>query len=99
MSPRWRHRARAPELDGIGPYLGEVVTLSDAEPVDVAQVLRDTKAHVLINLLPVGSEEAVKFYAEQALAAGCGFVNCIRCSSPASRSGVPLRGGERPDHR
>ena len=68
---------RAPEHDGIGTYLGEVVTLSDAEPVDVAQVLRDTKAHVLINLLPVGSEEAVKFYAEQALAAGCGFVNCI----------------------
>jgi myo-inositol-1-phosphate synthase len=68
---------RGPTMDGIGKYLSEVVELSEAEPVDVAQVLRDTKADVLINLLPVGSEEAVKFYAEQALAAGTGFVNCI----------------------
>lgn len=68
---------RGPTMDGIGKYLSEVVELSDAEPVDVAQVLRDSKADVLLNLLPVGSEEAVKFYAEQALAAGCGFVNCI----------------------
>ena len=68
---------RGPTLDGIGKYLGEVVELSDAEPVDVAAALRDARADVLINLLPVGSEEAVKFYAEQALAAGTGFVNCI----------------------
>ncbi|MCW2973981.1 MAG: myo-inositol-phosphate synthase [Thermoleophilia bacterium] len=68
---------RAPTLDGIGQYLGEVVELSEAEPVDVVQVLRDTKADVLLNLLPVGSEEAVKFYAEAALEAGTGFVNCI----------------------
>ena len=68
---------RGPTLDGIGKYLSEVVELSDAEAVDVAQVLRDTQADVLVNLLPVGSEEAVKFYAEAALAAGTGFVNCI----------------------
>jgi myo-inositol-1-phosphate synthase len=68
---------RGPTRDGIGKYLGEVVELSTAEPVEVAQVLRDREVDVLINLLPVGSEEAVKFYAEQALAAGCGFVNCI----------------------
>lgn len=68
---------RGPTMDGIGKYLSEVVELSDAQPVDVAAVLRETKADVLLNLLPVGSEEAVKFYAEQALAAGCGFVNCI----------------------
>ncbi len=68
---------RGPTHDGIGKYLAEVVELSDAEPVDVAAVLRETKADVLVNLLPVGSEQAVRFYAEQALAAGCGFVNCI----------------------
>jgi myo-inositol-1-phosphate synthase len=68
---------RGPTLDGIGKYLAEVVELSTAEPVDVAQVLRDTKADVLINLLPVGSQQAVEFYAEAALAAGTGFVNCI----------------------
>ncbi|MBC7460227.1 MAG: inositol-3-phosphate synthase [Thermoleophilia bacterium] len=68
---------RGPTLDGIGKYLGEIVELSVAEPVDVAQVLRDTQADVLINLLPVGSQKAVEFYAEQALAAGTGFVNCI----------------------
>ncbi len=68
---------RGPTLDGIGKYLGEVVELSTAEPVDVAAVLREREVDVLINLLPVGSEEAVKFYAEQALAAGTGFVNCI----------------------
>ncbi|MCW2927794.1 MAG: myo-inositol-phosphate synthase [Thermoleophilia bacterium] len=68
---------RGPTLDGIGKYLGEVVELSTEEPVDVAAVLRERKVDVLINLLPVGSEEAVKFYAEQALAAGTGFVNCI----------------------
>jgi myo-inositol-1-phosphate synthase len=68
---------RGPTLDGIGKYLSEVVELSDAEPVDVAAVLREVQADVLVNLLPVGSEEAVKFYAEQALAAGVGFVNCI----------------------
>ncbi|MCW2959684.1 MAG: putative 1L-myo-inositol-phosphate synthase [Thermoleophilia bacterium] len=68
---------RGPTLDGIGKYLSEVVELSAAEPVDVAQVLRDTKTDVLINLLPVGSQQAVEFYAEAALAAGTGFVNCI----------------------
>jgi myo-inositol-1-phosphate synthase len=68
---------RGPTLDGIGKYLSEVVELSDAPAVDVAQVLRDREVDVLINLLPVGSEEAVKFYAEAALAAGTGFVNCI----------------------
>ncbi|MCW2926664.1 MAG: putative myo-inositol-phosphate synthase, partial [Thermoleophilia bacterium] len=68
---------RGPTLDGIGKYLSEVVELSEAEPVDVVQVLRDTKADVLINLLPVGSQQAVEFYADAALKAGTGFVNCI----------------------
>ncbi|PKO23035.1 MAG: inositol-3-phosphate synthase [Chloroflexi bacterium HGW-Chloroflexi-1] len=68
---------RGPTLDGLGKYLRQVITESDAEPVDVAQALRDAKADVLINYLPVGSEEGARYYAEQALAAGVGFINCI----------------------
>ena len=68
---------RGPTLDGLGKYLRQVITESEAQPVDVAQVLRDAKADVLINYLPVGSEAGARFYAEQALAAGVGFVNCI----------------------
>lgn len=76
---------RGPTLDGIGKYLGEVVELDDSDPVDVAEVLRASEADVLVNLLPVGSEQAVQYYAEQALAAGCGFVNCI----PVFIAGTP----------
>jgi myo-inositol-1-phosphate synthase len=68
---------RGPTLDGLGKYLRQVVTESDAAPVDVAQVLKDTRADVLINYLPVGSEQGARYYAEQALKAGVGFVNCI----------------------
>jgi myo-inositol-1-phosphate synthase len=68
---------RGPTLDGLGKYLRQVITESEAQPVDVAQALRDAKADVLINYLPVGSEAGARFYAEQALAAGVGFVNCI----------------------
>jgi myo-inositol-1-phosphate synthase len=68
---------RGPTLDGLGKYLRQVITESSAEPVDVAQALRAAHADVLINYLPVGSEQGARFYAEQALAAGCGFVNCI----------------------
>ena len=68
---------RGPTLDGLGKYLRRVITESDAAPVDVAQALRDARADVLINYLPVGSEEGARFYAEQALKAGVGFVNCI----------------------
>jgi myo-inositol-1-phosphate synthase len=68
---------RGPTLDGLGKYLRRVITESDAEPVDVAQALRNARADVLINYLPVGSEEGARFYAEQALKAGAGFVNCI----------------------
>ena len=68
---------RGPTLDGLGLYYRETVTESDAPPVDVAQVLRDTGTDVLINYLPVGSERAARFYAEQALEAGVAFVNCM----------------------
>lgn len=63
--------------DGLGQYVSTVVEESDAAPVDVVQVLKDTKADVLVNYLPVGSEEATKWYVEQALEAGCAFVNGI----------------------
>ena len=68
---------RGPTMDGIGKYLNGVLTESDAAPVNVAQVLRDTRADVVVCYLPVGSEKAVRHYAEQALEAGCGFVNCV----------------------
>jgi len=68
---------RGPTLDGLGKYLRQVIVESPAEPVDVAQALRAAQADVLINYLPVGSEQGVRFYAGQALAAGVGFINCV----------------------
>ena len=68
---------RGPTGDGLGEYYRQVITESDAEPVDVAQVLRDTKAEILISYLPVGSEQADKAYAQAAIDAGCAFVNCL----------------------
>ena len=93
---------RGPTLDGLGKYLRQVITESEAQPVDVAQVLRDAKADVLINYLPVGSEAGARFYAEQALAAGVGFVNCIPvfiAKNPEWRqrfkdAGVPIIGDD-----
>jgi myo-inositol-1-phosphate synthase len=69
--------SRGPTLDGIGQYLSEVVEEAAEPAVDVAAVLRETNADVLVNYLPVGSDQATKFYMEQALAAGCAVVNCI----------------------
>jgi myo-inositol-1-phosphate synthase len=63
--------------DGIGQYLSDIVHKAPGETDDVAGILRDTGADVVVNYLPVGSEEATKWYVEQALAAGCAFVNCI----------------------
>jgi myo-inositol-1-phosphate synthase len=68
---------RGPTLDGIGRYLRDVVPESDAAPVDVAAVLRERQVDVLVSYLPVGSEAATRWYAEQAIAAGVGFVNAI----------------------
>ncbi|HEV8634543.1 MAG TPA: inositol-3-phosphate synthase [Chloroflexota bacterium] len=66
-----------PRLDGVGRYTDGLVRPLDGEGADVARILRDTGTDVLINYLPVGSEAATRFYVEQALAAGCGVVNCI----------------------
>src|SRR5581483_3733517 len=68
---------RGPTYDGIGKYLKEVVVESPLPADDVAGVLRKTGAEVVVCYLPVGSDKAVRWYAEQALKAGCGFVNCI----------------------
>jgi myo-inositol-1-phosphate synthase len=63
--------------DGIGKYLSQVITKAPGETADVVKILQDTKTDVVVSYLPVGSEEATKWYVEQVLAAGCGFVNCI----------------------
>lgn len=68
---------RGPTNDGIGKYLRGVVHEADQASVDVARVLRETRTDVVVNFLPVGSQQAAEFYAEQALAAGCAFVNCM----------------------
>jgi myo-inositol-1-phosphate synthase len=68
---------RGPTLDGLGHYYREIVEEAPASPVDVAQALRDSNTDVLVSYLPVGSEAATRFYAEAALQAGVGFVNCI----------------------
>jgi myo-inositol-1-phosphate synthase len=68
---------RGPTLDGLGRYYAEIVEESDQAPVDVAEALRRAKADVLVCYLPVGSEQAARFYAQAALDAGVGFVNCL----------------------
>ena len=68
---------RGPTMDGLGHYLKQVIEESPAPAVDVAEVLRATKTDVLINYLPVGSEEAVRWYMEQALQAGVAVVNAM----------------------
>ncbi|MDP9491253.1 MAG: hypothetical protein M3P42_03495, partial [Actinomycetota bacterium] len=63
--------------DGLGKYLKQKITKAPGETADIVGILKETKADVLVCYLPVGSEQATKWYVEQALAAGCGFVNCI----------------------
>ncbi len=63
--------------DGLGKYLSEVIEKAPGDTVDIVKLLRDTKTDVVVSYLPVGSEEATKWYVEQILEAGCGFVNCI----------------------
>ena len=63
--------------DGLGKYLSEVIEKAPGSTADIAGLLRATNTHVVINYLPVGSEEATKWYVEHVLAAGCALVNCI----------------------
>ncbi|HEX4672028.1 MAG TPA: inositol-3-phosphate synthase, partial [Solirubrobacteraceae bacterium] len=63
--------------DGLGKYLKEKITKAPGPTADIVEILRETHTDVVVSYLPVGSEEATKWYVEQILEAGCGFVNCI----------------------
>ena len=63
--------------DGLGKYLKQKITKAPGETADIVQILKDTHTDVVVSYLPVGSELATKWYVEQVLEAGCGFVNCI----------------------
>ncbi len=63
--------------DGLGKYLSEIIEKAPGDTVDIVKLLKETKTDVVVNYLPVGSEEATKWYVEQILDAGCGLVNCI----------------------
>jgi len=93
---------RGHTLDGLGKYYRETIDESDAEPVDVVSVLKETQADVLVCYLPVGSEEAAKFYAQCAIDAGVAFVNALPvfiASDPVwakkfEDAGVPIIGDD-----
>jgi myo-inositol-1-phosphate synthase len=93
---------RGHTLDGLGKYYRETIDESDSEPVDVVQVLKDSKADVLVSYLPVGSEEADKYYAQCAIDAGVAFVNALPvfiASDPEwaakfEAAGVPIIGDD-----
>ncbi|UAL29973.1 inositol-3-phosphate synthase [Nocardioides rotundus] len=93
---------RGHTLDGLGRYYREMVEESAAEPVDVVQVLKDREVDVLVSYLPVGSEEADKFYAQCAIDAGVAFVNALPvfiASDPEwaakfEEAGVPIIGDD-----
>ncbi len=63
--------------DGLGKYLSEIIEKAPGSTCDIVEILKETKTDVVLSYLPVGSEEATKWYVEQILTAGCGFVNCI----------------------
>jgi myo-inositol-1-phosphate synthase len=76
---------RGSTLDGLGKYYQQTITESPAEPVDVVATLRAASADVVVCYLPVGSEDAAKFYAQCAIDAGCAFVNAL----PVFIAGTP----------
>jgi len=63
--------------DGLGKYLSKIIQKAPGSTVDIVKLLRETRTDVVVNYLPVGSEEATKWYVEQVLEAGCALVNCI----------------------
>ncbi|HEY4153281.1 MAG TPA: inositol-3-phosphate synthase [Pseudolysinimonas sp.] len=93
---------RGPTLDGLGEFYRETVTESAAPVVDVAAALRESGAQVLVCYLPVGSEDAARFYAQAALDAGVGFVNALPvfiASDPVwaqkfREAGIPIVGDD-----
>ncbi|MGN6332906.1 MAG: inositol-3-phosphate synthase [Motilibacteraceae bacterium] len=93
---------RGHTLDGLGKYYREMVTESDDEPVDVVQALKDARVDVLVCYLPVGSEEAAKFYAQCAIDAKVAFVNALpvfiagtkEWADKFTAAGVPIVGDD-----
>ncbi|MGH3507357.1 MAG: inositol-3-phosphate synthase, partial [Nocardioidaceae bacterium] len=93
---------RGPTLDGLGKYYRETIEESEADPVDVVQVLRESAADVLVCYLPVGSEAADKFYAQCAIDAGVAFVNALpvfiasdpQWAAKFTAAGVPIIGDD-----
>ncbi|WP_283139510.1 inositol-3-phosphate synthase [Rhizohabitans arisaemae] len=93
---------RGPTFDGLGEYYREIIHESDEEPEDVVRILRESKADVLVSYLPVGSEEADRFYAQCALDAKVAFVNALPvfiASDPEwaakfEAAGVPIVGDD-----
>ncbi|MBP1818313.1 inositol-3-phosphate synthase [Mycobacterium sp. OAE908] len=93
---------RGPTLDGIGKYYAETIEVSDVEAVDVVKTLKDNNVDVMVSYLPVGSEEADKFYAQCAIDAGVAFVNALPvfiASDPVwakkfEDAGVPIVGDD-----
>ncbi|RLI39071.1 inositol-3-phosphate synthase [Candidatus Bathyarchaeota archaeon] len=94
----------APVLDGVAPHMKEPFRVydDDVDPVDVAEVLADVDADMLLNFVPVGSYNATRYYAEACLKAGCAFVNCIPefiASDPGwarrfEQAGLPIAGDD-----
>ncbi len=93
---------RGPTLDGLGQFYRQEIVESSAEPVDVTAALRQSGAQVVVNYLPVGSEVAAKHYAQAALEAGVGLVNCMPVFIASDRewarrfadAGVPIVGDD-----
>jgi myo-inositol-1-phosphate synthase len=69
--------AKGPVMDGIGEQLKQVIPVDGSRPVNIVRELSDSGAEIVVNFLPVGSTKASRFYADAAIKAGCGFVNCI----------------------
>jgi myo-inositol-1-phosphate synthase len=88
--------------DGLGKYLKQRITKAPGETSDIVQILKDTKTDVVVSYLPVGSEDATRWYVEQILEAGCGFVNCIPVFSASEpywdkrfkKAGLPIVGDD-----
>jgi myo-inositol-1-phosphate synthase len=93
---------RGPTMDGLGEYYLQTITESDEQPVDVVAALREARADVLVSYLPVGSEQADRYYAQCAIDAGVAFVNALpvfiasdpRWAAKFTAAGVPIIGDD-----
>ena len=86
--------------DGLGKYMSEVVEKAPGDTDDVVEILKETQTDVVVNYLPVGSEEATKWYTEQILNAGCAMVNCMPVFiAKGGYFGEAVRAARPADHR